>query len=704
MRFLITFSILLYQIKNGYQLNYTSFNVNRKCFSSNVVEYVCMPDKFDCFQHVEKMKVEIMRFKCSSECSRVVLDFEAFIGSKEIHTLNMSSLGIQNLEFLSTPENYIKTFDASNNEFSKIPRLVLKAMPNLIEINLSENQIFTVEKETFVTLHYLETLNLNYNEVKRIDDNLFAYNKKLTHLYLKKNDIKYFNPGEMLKLKTLNLGFNKIETIDKILTHYNELELLTLMNNPLKTFNFNEFSKNLEFVDVLLPSSEILELDISCQYRCHFKQFNPSDNFVRIEKFSAAGNTFQNLSEILNKLGKNLKYLDLSSIQISSKERLGRSDDHRKLCQADIRDIFSIFPNLETLILMANGITEVDSDLFKNNQHLRTLDLIRNPMTHFDFNIFPVDIKFIYVYLSAEKIVKLNINCHFDKFLDGERFENLQHLNATQLDLNKLTEFLQKVSVNLETLQVSPDVHTNLKETNILSKFRKLRVNNEIQYTKSIEQTTESKLNDTTTKGTFKGNTIGTNTPKITTTTIKSTIKTTTSRPTKKSNPKKQNENQRTPKLSTTKSTKTPKTTQLPNTMKSIINTTTEAHKLDIQASNLQDQDSDNSNVTIFAAIGSIFTIVIACVLIAILYTWKQKIKYDSRKWQTDDSIYYIKNSNEVDDIFISPYAVSSFNINGQTPSISTNNSNNIFDDSLRIEPIYATINKANKNVSPNFH
>lgn len=307
--------------------------------------------------------------------------------------------------------------------------------------------------------------------------------------------------------------------------------------------------------------------------------------------------------------------------------------------------------------------------------------------------------KYVHVYLPAENIVKLNISCHFDGFSNGEQFENLQHLNAEQVDLNPILELLKRVSGNLETLQVSPGVYRKLIEKDVLSKFRNVTVNNEIQPTNSIVQTKENEPNDTTTGRTLNGNTIETYTP-IAITTIKTTVKTAISR----------KENIRKPKILTTKKSvvNTYKTTQQTNTMKAVENTTTETHQLNSEASNLQTQtpnDSDNPKAVTFAAFGSILTIVIACVLTAIICACKRISKRNCGKLKSDETFYYFKNSNDVDDIFISPYAVTSFHINEKKSSSSKDTSNHFFNDCLALEPtVYASINKTNKNLSHKFH
>lgn len=364
----------------------------RECFieeNAKSVEYVCKLDTLDrvCSKNFTKSKVLNMKYKCSREYSDVILDSTVFAGYERIHTLDVSSLGIENLKFTSAFGNAIENIDASHNRFTKIPAILVD-MSNLNEIDFSHNQITSVAKGTFETVRNLRKLNLNYNQIKVIDEDLFAKNKNMTDLSLRGNQLMHFNSNSISnleKLINLDLSINTIEKIDNNFMQNKQIQVLSLKGNPVKYFDFNILPCEAD-VKVYFPSNEILELDISCKCGCDINKFDFTDRFERIEQFNASRKIFQNIIEILRKLGENLKVLDLSSIQIITRDASGIF--RRRLNQADLNNAFSAFLYLEMLNLSNNGITKIDDNLFEHNKHLKSLDLRGNPLSQVRSNKF----------------------------------------------------------------------------------------------------------------------------------------------------------------------------------------------------------------------------------------------------------------------------------------------------------------------------
>jgi hypothetical protein len=123
--------------------------------------------------------------------------------------------------------------DLSNNQIKKIPE-ELKFLTKLRGLNLSSNQIKEIP-EAIEFLTELTSLNLSNNPIKEIPVAI-KFPTKLQWLYLSNNQIKEIPAAiEFLtKLQWLNLSNNQIKKIPEAIKFLTELQCLNLSNNLIK--------------------------------------------------------------------------------------------------------------------------------------------------------------------------------------------------------------------------------------------------------------------------------------------------------------------------------------------------------------------------------------------------------------------------------------------------------------------------------------
>lgn len=110
----------------------------------------------------------------------------------------------------------LERLDLSNNEILTIDDGGLLGLPNLISLDLTQNQIKVIQSKLFHTMQNLEYLMLGNNNIASIEKDAFQGLPSLTILDITHNHLKTINAREinvLSKLVHLYLGHNQIDNI-----------------------------------------------------------------------------------------------------------------------------------------------------------------------------------------------------------------------------------------------------------------------------------------------------------------------------------------------------------------------------------------------------------------------------------------------------------------------------------------------------------
>jgi oligosaccharyltransferase complex subunit delta (ribophorin II) len=123
----------------------------------------------------------------------------------------------------------------------------------LLSLNLSNNQILTIEDKTFDYLNSLLYLNLSNNLIYNLTGSLFSKLSQLETILLSKNKLSFVDKSYfkgLTNLKFLDLGYNEIMSISKDSFHLNSicLEQLILKSNEIRNFDVS-INNVFRFVD-----------------------------------------------------------------------------------------------------------------------------------------------------------------------------------------------------------------------------------------------------------------------------------------------------------------------------------------------------------------------------------------------------------------------------------------------------------------------
>lgn len=328
----------------------------------------------------------------------------------------------------------------------------------LIVVDLSFNNLSTLELGAFSKLNELHTLDLSNNLIETIDKDLFQDNNLLNELHLSHNMIKNIDK-DLFKangnLGTLDLSDNFIETIhEDTFKNNGDLKTLNLKNNPVKNINYNIFGQHIDSVSFYVSWKQMKKLDVSYKtakvslniddlskngkvilgskygyYREYYRdvfrhKIKITANIENINYFNISNNGIENIEEAIERVGATVETLDVSNNNFSTGaftanifvthvnlKHLRMS--HMHLTEINI-DTFSNLVELLILDLSDNLIEFFDENKFVNNNKLKVLNLMNNPtekLKQIDCGIFTPLMNSILVNFTSDNVKELNTSC-----------------------------------------------------------------------------------------------------------------------------------------------------------------------------------------------------------------------------------------------------------------------------------------------------
>ncbi len=211
-----------------------------------------------------------------------VLDLNIPDGNFEIQDLTGIE-GFVNLTTLKAIQHEIEFIDLRSNTLldslylqgNLLQEIDLSLNTNLVNVNLSTNEIYTIEGLT--ELNKLKELDLSWNFMETFS----ISNASLEILFLNLNELQTLDVSEAENLKALNLTTNNLT--DLSVSSNTQLETLVISNNSLKQI---ELSQNPELKYLYASTNAFTNLDVSQNQKLVDLRVdrNPSLSCINIEE------------------------------------------------------------------------------------------------------------------------------------------------------------------------------------------------------------------------------------------------------------------------------------------------------------------------------------------------------------------------------------------------------------------------------------
>ncbi|XP_050348809.1 toll-like receptor 6 [Nymphalis io] len=333
------------------------------------------------------------------------------------------------------------TMELHENAFS--------GLSELIELDLSDNNIWSTKTDTFCSLYSLKTLNLTRNHLQNIKTIGFSDSTREQNLSIKScnlvlealdmshNDLIVITENSLSKLRSLSKLFlqnNAISTLeDGSLEGLISLQVFNLSSNFISSVPPDIFSDTILLTDIILSNNTINVL--------------PPGLFRGLEQLQVLDLSRNELtSQWINK-GTFVGLLRMVILNISF-NRLSRIDRYM------FQDLYS----LQKLNLDHNEITSIDEHAFEELRNLHSLTLSNNKLIHIHTHIFN-DLHVLHeLFLDNNKI----------KHIDENAFDNMTTIGDLGLNDNFLSSIPPSIRKlrSLRSLDIGNNNITHLSREN----------------------------------------------------------------------------------------------------------------------------------------------------------------------------------------------------------------------------------------------
>lgn len=324
--------------------------VTKLIISKNIVRELPSAS-FQYFQQLESL--DLSRNLIST------LNSDAFTGLENtLISLDLSQNRISNLVGPPLTLMNLEVLDLSDNQLTDLARNTFTLLPELQSLNLSSNP--HLSNMPVVLLHKLsnlQTIDLSRSGIKSVPVEFFAKSNALREIYLSHNSITEITEAafaNMPNITAIDLSYNNITNIKPgSFVNVMNIRKLVLKGNQLNSFKGEFFNTgtSLEFLDI---SENQLSYLFPSSFRIH----------PRLKYIFASNNKFNFFpAELIANL-QFLEYIDLSNNELKTVEELD----------------FARLPKLRTLLLANNELESISEMAFHNSTQLQILDLSNNKL------------------------------------------------------------------------------------------------------------------------------------------------------------------------------------------------------------------------------------------------------------------------------------------------------------------------------------
>lgn len=299
------------------------------------------------------------------------LSFYSNLVSLDLSSNKIQTLGSGNFE----SQNKLKVLNLSNNKVEFLSKDSLKGLKNLTELDLSFNHLEELSVDSFHDLHSLQVMKLPNNRMVYLEAGIMRPVKELKELYLNDNQLLEV-PGpaiaDALNLQLLALSRNLLVSVeDGGIPALPELRVLLLDSNIISELHVGAFSglgmlQHLDLSDnnfTAIPTAPLAKLS-------NLTTLQFSRNLISSVPPVAFRGLFQ------------LRHLYLNSLDF-----LTHIDPRAFVDNIDLEKVW-LDENLE--------ITKLPTRLFHGNPKLADVSIRNNQITTLEVSHFPLDqLKFL---------------------------------------------------------------------------------------------------------------------------------------------------------------------------------------------------------------------------------------------------------------------------------------------------------------------
>jgi len=343
----------------------------------------------------------------------------------------------------------VTSLDMTRNSIQVLSSTSLSSFPNLVDLKIRENLLQTISIGTFLNLNSLQTLDLSSNNLTTLEPDVFRDAVKLVHLDLSNNQLtaidKAFNG--LTELSRLDLRQNLLTSITQLTFRgLTQLRYLRLDDNMITNVDQKAFADLDKLMYFVLKGNQI----------GHLEAFYFSSQFLSYVDLSEC-----DLTRVPKGLPSSVRYLQLrrNKMAVLPRDSFASCVDVTiiVLDENDVIEIeegaFEHLDRLQQLWLNGNRLEYVPKPIPPSVQRLF---LDSNQLQSLAEDDFPRDSQ-----LNTLSLMGNNIS-----YIDSSAFHRLLNLKSIDLSGNQIRRIYAHTfsrSSQLQVLQLSKNLLENLE-------------------------------------------------------------------------------------------------------------------------------------------------------------------------------------------------------------------------------------------------
>ncbi|XP_023128625.2 toll-like receptor 13 [Amphiprion ocellaris] len=302
------------------------------------------------------------------------IDDNAFKSLRSLKILTLSSNRLPSVPAATRNLPALLELDLSNNNISSLQCHDFADQTKLRQLNLYRNSIPDLKDCLFKDLTQLQVLKLQSSHIRKLNGAFKRYLPNLTQLNLYGNELTAIKGGvfkSLRSLQNLSLHQNKITTLEKD----SFVGLTNLTRIQLQSNNINKQQLDKDVFNTLINLRRLDLENNNIKYESSFALLNPPfSKLSRLEELSIPAQHYRNKHLLPRNFLQGLTNLLLFKVRNNQLVYLHK-------------DTFSYTPKLQTLDISSNDLTDLPPELFFPIQNLKSLYISRASLHSLDIFI-----------------------------------------------------------------------------------------------------------------------------------------------------------------------------------------------------------------------------------------------------------------------------------------------------------------------------
>lgn len=385
----------------------------------------------NCVDEIPLNTTDVIRLKIE-RCEQSAIG-DASERFQSIQFLDISHSDYAVLNWTGAAFEKVTDLNASFNNLTDVPALMLYKFPKLESLDLCNNNLTRILSDDFKILPNLVLINLSFNSLEFIDARAFDRVNQLSEINLAHNRFTTF-PAAILPFQSIILLENpQLSTINCTFIEKMRSKHVYFTWKHITAFDGDQNCKKL---NINLQSIEIDGI-IPDSFNNFLILYN-GESFKYIENFVVGSQAFGNVQPIFERLGASVLKIDLAD------------NDPAPLSP----NTFERFKNLRELNLSATGLHTFDFNLLNYQKYLVRLDISRNHLKAISYPILLQYLRHLTCFNAAENQIQ---NAH----------EILRYIHSSVIELNLAGNNVSDPTELGNFDRLTALTHLNLSDTNL---------------------------------------------------------------------------------------------------------------------------------------------------------------------------------------------------------------------------------------------